>query len=76
MNPLIKETVEKISTVVNLTHDEAMHIAVIVGNAIIVSIQENDNINMRGGDDINENTIGVYKPEYDKGFSRLFNLKK
>lgn len=64
MNPLIKKTVEKIAAHVNLTDSEKAVVAVEVGYAImeaIVAAKENQQINVKGGDSIDENTVGNFE---------------
>ncbi len=61
MNPLVRKTTEKI-----LGHEirhEDMSIAVIIGHAIIEALEAanyNPKYNLKGGNDIDENTIGNF----------------
>jgi hypothetical protein len=65
MNPLIKDTVNKIESHFNypLSQGLKMCIAVEIGNALqiaLISAKENPNCNLNGGDYVNENTIGYF----------------
>jgi len=61
MNPLVKRTTEKV--IGHEIQHEDMSIAVIIGNAIyeaLIASQHNPNYNLKGGNDIDENTIGNF----------------
>jgi hypothetical protein len=61
MNPLIKKTTEKI--IGHQLRKEDIPIAIIIGNAIyeaLVSANHNPNYNLKGGKNIDENTIGNF----------------
>jgi hypothetical protein len=61
MNPLIKKTVEKISGHVKMTEGEKLFVAGEIGDAILKALtyaKENPNFNLKGGNSIDENTIG------------------
>lgn len=61
MNPLIKRTTEEV--IGHEIRPEDMSIAVIIGNAILEAIEAshyNPNYNLKGGVDVDENTIGNF----------------
>ena len=57
MNPLVKKTTEKV--IGGEITENTMYISVIIGEAILAS-QENPNFNLKGGNDVDENTIGNF----------------
>lgn len=64
MNPLIKKTVEKISSHIDIDESQKMGIALVIGDAIseaLIAAKENPNYNMKGGDSIDCDTIGNFK---------------
>jgi|LakMenE18May11ns_1017448.scaffolds.fasta_scaffold7951879_2 hypothetical protein len=72
MNPLIKDTVDKIANNFKLTQRERIIIAYYVGEALTSALEfakENPNYNLKGGDSIDENTI-TYKKQ--KAYQNMF----
>jgi len=66
MNPLIKDTVDKISNNFKLTEGEKIIIAYYVGEALMSALlfaKDNPNYNLKGGDSVDENTITYKKQE-------------
>ena len=72
MNPLVKKTTEKILG--REIKQEDMAIAVIVGDAIYEALlagKHNPNYNLKGGESVDENTIGNFN-----GFKTKKELKQ
>jgi len=72
MNPLIKDTVDKISNNFKLTEGEKIIIAYYVGEALMSALlfaKDNPNYNLKGGDSVDENTI-TYKKQ--KAYQNMF----
>ena len=59
MNPLIERTINKLH--LDLNEGEKQHAASVIGDALyqaIKSAEDNPNYNLKGGEDVDENTIG------------------
>ena len=63
MNPLIKQTVDKISNTIKLTDGEKMYIAFEIGEAImkaLIDSKKNPKFNLKGSDSVDNNTLGNF----------------
>ena len=74
MNPLIKKTVDRINQHVKLTEGDKIYVTIEVGRAIVEALnsaEANPKYNLKGGDNVDENTIGNFKTKsiYDGMFS-------
>ena len=72
MNPLIKDTVDKIANNFELTQGERIVIAYYVGEALTCALQfakDNPNYNLKGGDSIDHNTITT---KTNKAYENMF----
>ena len=61
MNPLITKTIEKIEQHVKLTEGDKWCISIAIGYSVLEALEyskKNPNYNLKGGDSVDENTIG------------------
>jgi hypothetical protein len=76
MNPLIKDTVDKIANTFKLTEGKKIVIAYYVGEALTSALlfaKENPNCNLKGGDSVDENTITSKR---NKAYENMFKNNK
>jgi homospermidine synthase len=65
MNPLLKHTIDQICEIVELTPTQKDLISIKVAESILTAASQtldNPNVNMNGGDDVDENTLIPIKP--------------
>ena len=76
MNPLIKDTVDKISNTLKLTEGDRIIIAYYFGEALMSALEfakGNPNYNLKGGDSVDENTITIKR---NKAYENMFKNNK
>jgi len=67
MNPLIKKSIENLSQRGNFTEVQLHQVLVEMGNLamnVAAGVKQNPDANLKGGDSIDENTLGNFDFEY------------
>jgi hypothetical protein len=73
MNPLIKDTVDKIANNFKLTEGQKIIIAYYIGEALMSALlfaKDNPNYNLKGCDSVDENTITTNRNLYENMFKK------